>query len=134
MAVTAASARSARQDFEQTSAQPTGFGPANGLREVIVTHDALPEAVRSADFGYVESRILQANVLDEITSQAPLPHLAGDWSERLQRRRAALEPYLGRLLVCVLIRVPGTHYTIELDPDAREVVYWEWQPYSHTER
>jgi len=47
---------------------------------------------------------------------------------RRERRAAALSPYVGKVLVCVLIMLPGVKYTIEVDADEERVVHWEWQP------
>ena len=104
------------------------------LRDIVAKHSALPDAVRLAGIGYVETHILERFLFEEISSQAPQPGMAEDWPERLRRRREALEPYVDKLLVCVLIRVPGTHYTIEIDPIEASVVYWEWQPYAPVRR
>ena len=104
------------------------------LRDIVAKHSALPDAVRLARIGYVETRVLERHLLEEISSQAPQPGMADNWPERLRRRREALEPYVDKRLVCVLIRVPGTHYTIEIDPVEASVVYWEWQPYDAVRR
>lgn len=38
------------------------------------------------------------------------------------------ERVLDRQLVCVFFRLPGCHYTFEIDPESNTVVHWEWQP------
>jgi hypothetical protein len=38
-----------------------------------------------------------------------------------------LSQYLDKTLICIYIRLPGVHYTIEIDPKMNRVIYWEWQ-------
>ena len=45
----------------------------------------------------------------------------------MSRIEQALHLYIGKMLACVYVRLPGVHYTIEVDVESCEVVYWEWQ-------
>ena len=86
----------------------------------------LPDFVRHASFTYVQERHLSADILAELSSQ-PAPAADDDWNDRLKRRRERLQPLLGRRLTCVFVRLPGVHYTIEVDASEQKVVHWEWQ-------
>jgi len=46
---------------------------------------------------------------------------------RVKRRAKSLTPCLRLRLPCVFIRLPGPHYTVEIDPDNDKIVRWEWQ-------
>ena len=87
----------------------------------------LPDFVRHANFRRVDERILDASLLNTIVSQRPIRIDETDWADRLNRRQAALQPCIGKMLACVYVRLPGVHYTIEVDVESGEVVYWEWQ-------
>jgi hypothetical protein len=87
----------------------------------------LPDVVRHAKFGKIVERVLENKLFDAIVSQIPNRPDEGDWSDRLKRRREALQPYIGKMLSCVYVRLPGIHYTIEVDVATGEIVYWEWQ-------
>lgn len=97
------------------------------LRGVIRGFEELPEYVRYAHFTQVSERQLDFNLFNTMVSQSPNPANDRAWADRLQRRHDALLPHTGKMLTCVFIRLPGVHYTIEVDPVAREVVHWEWQ-------
>ena len=87
----------------------------------------LPDFVRHAKFRQVSERVLDSKLFESIVSQRPFRATESHWADRLQRRHEALQPYIGRVLACVYVRLPGVHYTIEVDVESCEVVYWEWQ-------
>jgi len=103
------------------------FTPEDAIKAIVCDCDQLPEFVRRARFSQVSERRLDATILNAIVSQPPLSGNEECWAERLQRRRTALLPHLDSRLTCVFIRLPGVHYTIEVDLAAGIVVYWEWQ-------
>lgn len=107
----------------------TGYAAAERFdpREVIKSCAELPFEVRKAKFMQVEERLIDECLLVRLTNQLSLESNATDWVDRFQSRQDALSPYLGSILTCVFIRLPGVHYTIEIDPITRAVVHWEWQ-------
>ena len=109
---------SARLFVEEGTSDPT-----NAVR----AFTELPDFVRHANFRQVNERILDANLLKTIVSQRPIRIDETDWADRLKRRHEALQPYIGKMLACLYVRLPGVHYTIEVDVESCEVVYWEWQ-------
>ena len=56
------------------------------------------------------------------------PSGKSDWLHRRKRCRKALSPYLDQRLTCVLIGLPGGHYTIESDAQLERAIYWDWHP------
>ena len=96
-------------------------------KDIIRAFDGLPEFVRYAKFGQVNERILDSKMFEMIVSQRPVRAAEADWAGRLRRRHEALHPHIGKKLACAFVRLPGVHYTIEVDVEACEVVYWEWQ-------
>ncbi len=95
--------------------------------EVIRGFDELPSEVRTASIARVDSRLFGRDALADLIAQTPPPGCESGWSERVLRREASLKPHVGKFLFCVLIRLPGVRYTVEIDPLERSVVYWEWQ-------
>lgn len=96
-------------------------------REVISGFEDLPREVRRAPITRIEGRLLDRSVLAELITQPPPANGEVGWSTRILKREAALMPYVGKVLFCALIRLPGVQYTVEVDPAAQAVVYWEWQ-------
>lgn len=94
---------------------------------VIRSYTELPKAVRNAAPSRVESRVLKRRLLRQLVSQPPPPNHAEGWSDRILRREESLAPHIGKVLRCVLIRLPGVQYTVEVDLQAGAVVHWEWQ-------
>ena len=87
----------------------------------------LPVFVRNTKFSQVSERYLDAVLFSSIVSQHPSSIDDDDWDNRMQRRHDALLPYMNKMLICVFIRLPGVHYTIEVDAESSEVIHWEWQ-------
>lgn len=97
-------------------------------RSVIQQFNELPEGVREAKIARIDGRLLDKSLFTQLISQSPPPNSEIGWSTRIHKREESLFPYLGRVLFCVLIRLPGVQYTVEVDPATKAVVYWEWQP------
>jgi len=97
------------------------------IREILKKCKLLPPIVARAGLTSVVERVIDQGLLDALTSDSACPASASDWHDRRQRRKAALSRYLGSDLICVFIRLPGVHYTIEIDPQFRRVVHCEWQ-------
>ena len=97
------------------------------LRSIIEKSIALPADVLSADFSYIHNRILDQSVFSSLTTPSSTETETFDLSDRYDRRKEALTPYLDKRLVCVCIRLPGVVYTIEIDLGTKKVIHWEWQ-------
>ena len=97
------------------------------LRAIIERSIDLPAEVLIRKFSHVHDRILDQNIISGLINPTTSESGTGDRTKRCQRRKAALMPYLDKQLICVCIRLPGVVYTIEIDPDAEEVIHWEWQ-------
>ena len=94
---------------------------------IVQRFEALPEIVRGAQFSRIDRRVLDHGLFTQLITQTPPPSSEVGWSSRILRREESLFPYLGKVLVCVLIRLPGVEYTVEIDPETKAIVYWEWQ-------
>ena len=105
----------------------SGDDGTNGPTAAVRAFEELPDFVRHAIFRQVNERILDAKLFETIVSQRPIRDDETDWPDRLQRRYDALHPHIGKKLACVFVRLPGVHYTIEVDVESNEVVYWEWK-------
>ena len=105
----------------------SGDEGTNGPAEAVRAFEELPDFVRHAKFRQVNERTLDAKLFETIVSQRPIRDDVTDWPDRLKRRHEALQPHIGRVLACVYVRLPGVHYTIEVDVEYCEVVYWEWE-------
>ena len=102
-------------------------GETLDLRGIIRECIELPPDVSSAEFTRVDERLLDQQLLSFLASESVAESDEADRVVRQQRRNGALSPYLGSILICVFIRLPGVHYTIEIDPESERVVHWEWQ-------
>tara|TARA_R110002096_G_scaffold166322_4_gene335559 strand:- start:592 stop:963 length:372 start_codon:yes stop_codon:yes gene_type:complete len=97
------------------------------IRTILETCKFLPTVVAQARLTSVVERLVDQGLLDALTSDSACSNSASDWHGRSKRREEALSRYLGQVLICVFIRLPGVHYTIEIDPEVRRVIHCEWQ-------
>ena len=97
------------------------------LRRILSASKELPAAVVAADFTYVEERVIDKAILETLVGDPAYGSDAPDWVLRRKRRMLALSKYLDQFLICVFIRLPGIHYTIEIDPALGRIAYCEWQ-------
>ena len=97
------------------------------IRAIIQECSELPPDVTRAELTCVDERIIDRRLLSFLVGQSAPERYDPEWVVRLSCRKDALSPYLGRVLICVFIRLPGIHYTIEVDPELQRVVHWEWQ-------
>ncbi len=102
-------------------------GESLNIRGIIRQCIELPPDVISAEFTRVDERLLDQQLLSFLASESVAESDEAERDVRQQCRKGALSPYLGRILSCVFIRVPGVHYTIEIDSESERVVHWEWQ-------
>ena len=97
------------------------------LRSIIRDCPGLPPDVTSAKLTSINERILDQRLLSFLVTQSAPQDNDKECVDRRQNRQEALSPYLGRVLICVFIRLPHIHYTIEIDPELERVIHWEWQ-------
>ncbi len=97
------------------------------LRALMRKCPEIPEAVTQARIAFVDERLVDESLLCGITQHIGPGAPDEAQAARLERRRAAISPFVGRHLVCVLITLPGVRYTIEIDPSDERVVHWEYQ-------
>ena len=97
------------------------------IRGIIQACTEMPPDVTSAELTRVDERLLDQRCLSLLLSEPVQQSNDAGWELRQQGRTDALSPYLDRILICVFIRLPGIHYTIEVDPELERVIYWEWQ-------
>jgi hypothetical protein len=104
------------------------------IRAIIQECSELPPDVTRAELTRVDERIIDRRLLSFLASQSAPEHHDPGSLVRQSFRKDVLSPYLGRVLICVFIRLPGIHYTIEVDPELQRVVHWEWQDASPNRR
>ena len=101
--------------------------PRERLRAIIDKCTEIPPQVRSAEFTRADERVLDESLLKFLTQLQPQGPSDESRAAAMRRRAESLSPYVGHILVCVLITLPGVRYTIEVDPVEERVVHWEWQ-------
>ena len=86
----------------------------------------LPETVREATKNSaIEEHSFDQSYIQFLDTQIELSPRGPDWTERLKKRREGLFPFTGKHLLRSIVEV-GTHnYSIEVDPRAESVGYWE---------
>ena len=88
--------------------------------------DDLPQAVReAAKQSAVEEHSFDQAYIIFLDTQIRLSPRGPEWTERLRRRREGLLPFTGRRLLRSSLHVGSDDYTVEVDPEAAAVVYWE---------
>lgn len=127
MATTASAASLDREKDTNTGAETPQIQEA-ALRSTIASISQLPADVSSTSQLHISDRILDKELYQSLLGQRKTFGADGEWTERLKRRRKNLTQFVGHRLVCVLIRLPGVHYTVEINPSGMSVVHWEWQP------
>lgn len=95
--------------------------------EILAQCTGLPEGVVDCAPTHVEERLFTKEELRRITNVQSLDENDTSIRQQLKKRGKVLSPYVGSTLRCVFIRLPGVHYTIEIDPDSQVVVHLEWQ-------
>ena len=113
------------QELDFAAAEDAEGG--RGIEQIVRDFEELPQQARTAKISRLDERVLSRSLLDTLLNQ-PAPGNAVDWPARIEKRRQKLEPYLGRLLTCIFIRLPGVYFTIEVDPHTEAIVHWEWAP------
>ena len=97
------------------------------LRTLIKNCKAIPSEISEAKFSRVVERKIDESLLHYLTENGHPDSGEEELAPETRRRLEALSPYLDRTLICILIRLSGVHYTIEIDPTNDRIVHWEWQ-------
>ena len=120
---------------ERSSVRPAPTSPPLGsiedtdLRDIIRQRRDIPAEVADAVFSHVVRREFDYTLFTTITTQSITGGADEEWEARLEKRRIALREHVGDELICVFVCLPRIHYTMEIDPLHRRLVYWEWQAY-----
>jgi hypothetical protein len=86
----------------------------------------IPQVIRAAaERSSVEEHSFEQSYIDFLDTQIHLSPRGPEWSERLKRRRESLLPFTGRRLLRSTVQAGTDNYTVEVDPEAGAVVYWE---------
>lgn len=96
------------------------------IRSILLSSD-LPDTVKTAPVAQTHERLMDSEEIDRLTNPHQPQTAHSDNSERLRIRREALIANKDSILVCILIRLPGVVYTIEINPEMDAIVHWEWQ-------
>ncbi len=97
------------------------------LHALIENCPDIPAQVRHAEVSFVDDRTLDDSLFRIITGNGGQTAANEPHATSVQRRIDSLTPYIGRRLVCLVIRLPGVRYTIEIDPAHERIVHWECQ-------
>ncbi len=109
-------------DFEGNSDLADNFGIQSALR-----NSNLPQFVKTLPISQMFERFMDANEILRLTELGFNEKDNAECIEKLRIRREALRKHHGSTLTCVLIRLPGVLYTIEIDPVNWSIVHWELQ-------
>lgn len=119
--------------FESSTAfQDLDLEPDLSLREPhsiesILLQSKLPDAVKTAHLTYSHERRIDAGEVSRLTHMNSYQEDDEEVVERLRIRGKALTAQIGSSLTCVLIRLPGVAYTVEVDAAKGTIAHWEWQ-------
>ena len=113
--------------FLQPDYDPSPSTPAPLDIELVLLRSTLPKDVRSTSVSRVFERLIDADEIARLTDPYQVEEYDSYYTNRIRVRRKALTNYLDSTLTCVLIRLPGVTYTIEIDPISHSIVHWEWQ-------
>ena len=80
---------------------------------------------RSPDVTGLEEHRFDQSYIEFLDTQIRLSPRGPEWTEILQRRRAALLPFLDVTLLRGRVRVDDADFTVEIDPMTKIVIHWE---------
>jgi len=98
------------------------------LHALVENCQDIPKLARETEIAYVDDRLFDTAQFLKITDSRDQDNSDDSLSTSIQRRIKSLTPFVGRRLVCMVIKLPGVRYTIEIDPSEERIVHWEWQP------
>jgi hypothetical protein len=97
------------------------------IRLILRKHPKISRHISEAVFTRVHQRELTAARFNDLKGQACPAGDCSSWEARIAARESRLAPYVGKSLVCVFVRFPNVHFTVEIDPIRMEVVHFEGQ-------
>jgi hypothetical protein len=80
---------------------------------------------RAADVTNLEECRFDESYIEHLEEQIRLSPRGPQWAERLARRRAALLPFCGLMLLRGRVQVGDLDFAVEIDPRTQSVVHWE---------
>ena len=107
-------------DLDLSSPEPSRI-------ESILLNSCLPKYVKTAAISRVCEHLIDEREISRLTEADNLEKDDPAIIERLEIRKKALSAHSGTKLTCVLIRLPGASYTIEIDRTTDSIIHWEWQ-------
>jgi hypothetical protein len=101
--------------------------------EVVRHCDDLPTLARSqADAAVsVEESSFDESYIAFLDEQIRLSPRGPEWTARLQRRRADLQPYCGVRYLRGVIPAGSRHFTVYTIPEQRAIIHWEEYDYPY---
>lgn len=97
------------------------------LRLILRAHPKISSHISEAPFAHVSQRKITLEQYHDLTTQVCQGGDSDSWRARIDARRSRLASYVGRSLVCIFIRFPTAHFTVEIDPKSSAVVHFEGQ-------
>ena len=107
-------------EFDLSAPEPSSI-------KFILRNPCLPNYLKTAAISHVCERLIDESEISRLTETDKLEKNDPATINRLEIRKKALTEHLGATLTCVLIRLPGVSYTIEIDRTTDSIIHWEWQ-------
>ena len=82
-------------------------------------------AAHAVDVRGCEQSSFDSSYMEFLDTQIRLGARGPEWTERLARRRMDLSPYRGIALIRGSVRSASADYTVYVDANRRNVVFWE---------
>ena len=93
----------------------------------VLRRSNLPAVVHSAPIAYSDERLIDDGLIEALTVCPDDRTDDPQYIDQLAIRRDTLSRFKGQRLLCVVVRLPGVIYTLEINPETQTVVHWEWQ-------
>lgn len=97
------------------------------IRRILRAHPKISSHISEALFTHVSQRQLTIEQYCDLKTEVCPSDDCESWQARLAARGSRLAPYVGKPLVCIYIRFPAAHFTVEIDPLTSTVVHFEGQ-------
>jgi hypothetical protein len=95
--------------------------------------ESLPPEVRShaPEALAVKESCFDASYIEFLDTQIQLSPRGPEWTARLRQRREDLRPYCGVRLLCGVVPVGSSHFSVYITPEQSVVVHWEEYDYPY---
>jgi hypothetical protein len=95
--------------------------------EAVMATSGLPVWVRDnvGSARGLEEKNLDRSYLDFLDDQILLASRGPEWTQVLQKRRAALANYCGKNLMSGIVSHGKRNCFIKVDPESKKILYWE---------